>query len=650
MSGRLSFLSYFCFCLGMVASVTQVHSNGFRASYTLHDTRAALENAGFDLDVKHVGFIAAIIEVSFDSPLYGETINGEHISLPTRTPLSRTDESTSIDLSGAVALECSDHRLYIPSFSDEFDDTDGVEVTPPWHLAILPHKARVKHGLSSVIFDILEKEHPEISRLLSKNRSLSNDKVALSRKIVFGLILKYQDESGVAMRNKAFHEAADLHDPLGNCRVVFLKHAEQKLWPTKMLYSNNGDAIYGKTERLRLKERHSCRKNLKRVKMSLAVFMLSNEVIPHRLRYSQRHLLSKYPRIHKSWSPILPALPNFCGVKNGTLLEEQVFALKARHESAFIESRSKATMGRDKPIPNLKGLVVAFLTMFLPTLFNTFLRQGTDRAANDLNDQVPQDVLANVPEDVVELLGQPLIQNVTALLADGLAASSTQAISVGLGQETGPKIASTIRKSLVSHIMNQVVPVLENSIPRKIEKVTPYLMSRALPISLSKTLTYSLTHALVPVLTTALTRTSDQEHWCHVCYYYHTHCRLCHESPESQYYNSYYSAYYSDFYSAYYADYYTNSLKAIENLQHPPAYQDLANRENMGEDYQTTKTPDGKCPDGMFWDGESGACRHSVGASEDTSDRVVTADGTRLSEIGAVPELGVEDSADPVPT
>ena len=642
-------LGFFSLCAGKVAGVGQRQPQGLSATYTMHNVRAAVEYAGFDLGIKHVSFTAAVIEIGFDGPVYGETIDGKRFDLPVATPFSKSRGDTPVGIMGAVALKCMDRELYIPSFSDEFEDTDGTEASPPWHLVGLPHKASVKYGLSNSIFDILEQKHPELSLLLRKNASAHNAPQKMSQKILIGLILRYEDDSGMAMRNKAFHGVPEMNDPLRECNIHFLKHSQQKLWPTKVFYqSSKGLMVHGQTAKLRLKKGDVlCRNDPKQSKRTLTVSLLSNEVVPDRLQFSHRSLLTKYPRIHKTWSPIVPPLPNFCGVRNGSLLEEQVFALKARHESSFIESRSQSAMGRDKPIPNLPGLTIAFLTMFLPTLFNTFLRQGTDRAANDLNDQIPQDVLANVPEDVVELLGQPLIQNVTALLADGLAASSTAAISVGLGQEMGPKISQVIRKSLVPHIMKQIVPVLESSIPEKIEKVAPYLMARSLPIALSKTLTFSLTHALVPVLTTALTRTSDQEHYCHECYYYHTHCRMCHESPESQYYNSYYSAYYSDFYSAYYADYYTNSLKAIENLQHPPANQDLANRENMGEDYQLKKPEGGSCPTGMQWDAKSEACRHTVGPSEDTSDRVVTADGTRLSEIGAVPELGVEDSAPP---
>ena len=131
---------------------------------------------------------------------------------------------------------------------------------------------------------------------------------------------------------------------------------------------------------------------------------------------------------------------------------------------------------------------------------------------------------------------------------------------------------------------------------------------------MNKLLTLTVTHALVPTLTTALTRTPDQDVWCHLCYYKHIHCNYCHDSPQSEYYNNYYSAYYSDYYSAYYEKYYTDALESIENLQHPPSFQGAAKAANIG--IASAGTDSENTPEGY-----------------DTPDRAVTASGTKESEV-----------------
>ena len=253
-------------------------------------------------------------------------------------------------------------------------------------------------------------------------------------------------------------------------------------------------------------------------------------------------------------------------LQNGSLLESEALALRAKHEMAFIQTRNR----KAQPVPDLAELILQFLHAFIPGLINNFLRQDTEKAAEDLNNQVPGDVLGNVPEDEIELLAQPLVHGVVTILQDALHHTMTESISTGLGMVIGPIMAKEITHTIVPSMAKMITPTLQQSIPEKVNKVVPYLMERALPIKLNKLLTLSITHALVPTLTTALTRTPDQEVWCYLCYYKHIHCNKCHDSPQSEYYNTYYSAYYSDYYSKYYEKYYTESLESIENLQHPP--------------------------------------------------------------------------------
>ena len=339
------------------------------------------------------------------------------------------------------------------------------------------------------------------------------------------------------------------------------------------------------------------------------ISVLSNDVVPKDFAKPAGNLLNKYPRIKSSWHPLVPMMPQYCGLKNGSLLESEALALRAKHEMAFIQTRNR----KAQPVPDLAELILQFLHAFIPGLINNFLRQDTEKAAEDLNNQVPGDVLGNVPEDEIELLAQPLVHGVVTILQDALHHTMTESISTGLGMVIGPIMAKEITHTIVPRMAKMITPTLQESIPEKVNKVVPYLMERALPIKLNKLLTLTVTHALVPTLTTALTRTPDQEVWCYLCYYKHIHCNKCHDSPQSEYYNTYYSAYYSDYYSKYYEKYYTDSLESIENLQHPPMFQGPAQNANIGV-----------APAG-------GEETKAVGY--DSPDLAVTASGTKLSEV-----------------
>lgn len=115
-----------------------------------------------------------------------------------------------------------------------------------------------------------------------------------------------------------------------------------------------------------------------------------------------------------------------------------------------------------------------------------------------------------------------------------------------------------------------------------------------------------------------------------MCYYHHSHCSFCHDSPESQYYTSYYSTYYAvrcacsclaarwprpsrvpprppaaatagplqDYYSAYYAKYYVSSLREIDKAQHPAGQQEAARKQNLNE-HNREGTERAVTPDGL---------------------------------------------------
>ena len=577
-----------------------------KATYTLHHVRAIVEHVDFTLDMAYVDFVGAIIELDFGATVYGETFDGGRFSFPTATPISHSVREPA-GLSGAVELRCN--GMALPSFSNLPEHR--LMSTPPWHMIGLPHKKKHESSLAESLLSLLETQHPEV-RSLSQNETSGtrHRNTASSSKVFFGVILRYQDDSGFAMRNKQFHNFKNVSDPLQGCHVNILKSSNQRIFPTKMLFRAQDKApVYGSTGTLVRENRaaETC-KTRGAEPMVTAISVLNSKVVPRQHRKSIKTVLDKYPRVHETWHKIVPPLPSYCGLKNGSLLETQVLALRARHEASFLETQATSKVG-DVPIPELVPIIRNFLMMFLPALFNGFMRSSTTRTAAKLDQVVPGDVLANVPEDVVELLGEPLVQNITSLLGDSLAASTTSMVSVGLGEQMGPGIAKALKESLADQVNHQVTPLLERAIPEKIGKTLPYLLERSLPIALSKLLTLSLTHSLVPVLTTALTRTPQQELWCHYCYHYNTHCHQCHESPQSEYYNVYYSAYYSDYYSRYYDEYYTNALKGIDAKQHP----------------------DGNNPVPARMD-NNGRSAHSAPGS-DSSDRVVTAGGSRLSDI-----------------
>ena len=589
-----------------------------KTTYTIHRVTGLMENIAFKRHIRHVDFTAAIIKLKLNQQVYLEDFYGKQENLPTETPLSKTNivnittnkkvREKNLGVSGTMSLECQlkgDSKLIIPTYSDLFDDFKGKETTPPWHLISLPHGTKAVYGLTSSIINLLERQNPTI---LKEIKGLGETNTTDT--LYFALLLRYRDHHGTDMTSKIIldnhhNNYNDINRfALNKCFLNILSPSKQKLWPTKnFVDATTGDILYGQSGNL-INERKRKRKTMK------TISILSRHVIPENFAKSNKNLLNKYPRIKNSWHPIVPHMPHYCGLANGSLLESQTLALRAKHEMAFIQTRNK----KEQPIPELPELVLQFLHAFIPGLINNFLRQDTSRTAQVLSDQVPGDVLSNVPEDEIELLAQPLVHNVVSLLTDALHHTVVESISTELGMQLGPKMAEVITQNIIPKMANQIVPTLQQAIPEKVNKVVPYLMERALPIKLNKLLTLTVTHALVPTLTTALTRTPDQDIWCHLCYYKHKHCNYCHDSPQSEYYNNYYSAYYSDYYSTYYEKYYTDALESIENLQHPPSFQGAAKAANMGI-------------------APAGTDSEITPEAYDTPDRAVTASGTKESEV-----------------
>ena len=275
---------------------------------------------------------------------------------------------------------------------------------------------------------------------------------------------------------------------------------------------------------------------------------------------------------------LLPDLPDYCGLDDGDLTEEQVEGLAAFHEVSFIEQKS-----REVPIPGLGGILKVLMKVTMPSIMDPWLDRLSEHTTHTLSDQMEHKLVSELPKLTVKLVEPPLSFNVTSLCTDAVTASLTKALVTSLSMELGPRIALPVQDAINSKIYETVAPFLQRSVPDKVAKIIPMLLQRSLPMYITSRVTKALTHSLIPTLTHALSHTPQQDIWCHYCYYYHHYCNYCHDSAESQYYTIYYSDYYSDYYGNYYAKYYVDALSEIEKKQHPQKKQEDARQQNMGE-------------------------------------------------------------------
>ena len=215
-------------------------------------------------------------------------------------------------------------------------------------------------------------------------------------------------------------------------------------------------------------------------------------------------------------------------------------------------------------------ILLGAIPSLIQKLFSAEDPREKEEMVHQMNELLPEALGAEVPHIVAEMLQHALTYNLTNIITDSVTAAVVPRISSAVFEGVAETIQLTIYHQTTNRVPVAVSKTLIPTLTERLNRALPRFLERALACRLVWTLTRSISHAVVPVLSKSLTHDKHQEYYCYLCYHHQVHCRLCHNSPQTSYYNNYYGAYYTDYYSKYYSDYYTESCSKKE-LEWPDA-------------------------------------------------------------------------------
>lgn len=218
--------------------------------------------------------------------------------------------------------------------------------------------------------------------------------------------------------------------------------------------------------------------------------------------------LWRYPDEAGSWHGLVPPMPHYCGLHEGNLTRAQVQALRAHHETSFIEAAVGG--GASASIPGLDAILELGMKIALGAITDPFMEEVKDHFGQAGAAQTEYNNQETVPKATVQMTAPAVTYNVTNLITDAVTSHVTAAVEHSLVEEVGPDIAHAVSPGLSSKLQSDVAPVVSEATEKSIATVAPMLLSRALPLHLTRSLTKSITHALVPTLTIALTHNAHQ--------------------------------------------------------------------------------------------------------------------------------------------
>lgn len=218
--------------------------------------------------------------------------------------------------------------------------------------------------------------------------------------------------------------------------------------------------------------------------------------------------LWRYPDEAGSWHGLVPPMPHYCGLHEGNLTRAQVQALRAHHETSFIEAAVGG--GASASIPGLDAILELGMKIALGAITDPFMEQVKDHFGQAGGGQSEANNQESVPKATVQMTAPAVTYNVTNLITDAVTHHVTAAVEHSIVEEVGPDIARAVSPGLASKLESMVAPVVTEATEHSIATVAPILLSRALPLHLTRALTKSVTHALVPTLTIALTHNAHQ--------------------------------------------------------------------------------------------------------------------------------------------
>lgn len=466
-------------------------------------------------------------------------------------------------LNGALQLRCENVTLSsVPAESGLY--VDGLQV--PTHLVPLPQAAQAS-GESNAIVSLLSAS------------SLSADPTASSLSAMVLLHWRSRSRTYISPVLETLRQQLQRGSTVtdveafvrDHCVIDVLPAASQNQWPPTVLRpSPPADPLsvpltFGPWRSIGMRRVRAAGVNVWDPKRSAKV---REATAPSYLRF--------YPEVQSEWSAVVPAMPPYCGLRNGSLSAATVQDLRAHHENIFLE-----TAGR---FPFSDQIMKAVTAIILPPIMDPVMDQVMTHVDHSVSDQTGHETVAAVPTPVVDRVTKALTYNLTSIMTDSIAAELVSTVVSSVTMQMAPRVAKQVKQHLLPTLRKRIAAHLHVSLPQKVGAVTSYLLERSLAPILTTQVTRAVTHALVPTLTMALSHSEDQVAWCRSCYNGadSARCSKCLYSPVSQFYLNYYSTYYSDYYAEYYQRYYADALRKMDEQQHPEPDQEEAAKLNVG--------------------------------------------------------------------
>jgi hypothetical protein len=563
-------------------------------SIEVHSSRSLLVKTS-EVIPRQINIHAAVIHLEFDPEVdigiiqyggeYEDRNSNNLVELKKIRNIEISNSSLRNDhLHGMLRYICNQDRPSVPSVEinsfpiqeeeDEYMNAMNKPLIPlTWELIPLPAQGELIDMLELDSRNQITSHRTRSSTSSSSSSSpstssTSNSSNPSSNTISTLVLLRYADDTGLILQhpllsNNYFGLDSEQYDiiseiefTLRHCTLHLNQIHEQVVWPARSFINMKTREVLntssGDSTKITIQENihHD-------VFLSINDDKIVERDKPDTEIYSFHE---SYSSVASTWHPLVPSIPNYCGLKNGTLEINTVEELQRHHEAAFIET---------KQIPFLDKILGFVVKLMMPPLMNPFMDKFKTHMAHTMT-QLTHAIDADTPNDVLKVLAPILVRNLTAILTDSITAEITDKLADGISEKVGSRIVAQVQAAVDPSLHKSLVENLSNSIPKPLGDSVSKDLSWQLPALITRKVTKSVTHAIVPTLAHMISNSPEQDYWCNKCYFEKIGCRNCLNSEEANYYLTYYSAYFADYYSDYYAEYYESSIDEITNIQHDP--------------------------------------------------------------------------------
>ena len=303
-------------------------------------------------------FEVTIFDIEFDRDVYVETFNGSY----SYSNISDTYFSPNTEI---VRMSCGSSS---GSNNNKKTRLDDPHLEADWRL--VPEAQASENWIHSTVFEIRK----------NRKKSKATFSVSVLESVEYG-----NKKNRIVLKNPAMSHQK-------NCTLRFLSSSEQTSWPIYNIVDRLAQPIPTYSFHQILLSSDDISRTLHKI---LITDRNLREAVPERKRSAMAHRKFEhyYPSVSSSWNPIVPPMPNYCGLEDGALSVQDAMDLRIHHEISFIESSQKMTTG----IPLLSEILEFVVKLILPPIFNPFTARLTDHLISHLGSTMSDQAGSEAP-------------------------------------------------------------------------------------------------------------------------------------------------------------------------------------------------------------------------------------------------------------